>query len=104
MTTQAATFLLENQQATGSWSDTQFPDSVGVTALCCLALMAEGNLPNRDRMGRTSARELEFLPGEASRKKASAHRPRLKAMGSCMDTPWRCLRTARSEWKHAWRP
>src|SRR5262249_46498211 len=63
MTRQALTFLLENQQANGAWSDTSFPDSVGVTALCCLALMAEGNLPNQGPHGKALTKGLEFLLG-----------------------------------------
>ena len=57
----AITFLLENQQANGAWSDTNYPDSVGVTALCCLALMAEGNLPNQGPHGKSLDKGLEFL-------------------------------------------
>jgi hypothetical protein len=63
MTRQALKFLLENQQANGGWSDTHFPDSVGVTALCCLALMAEGNLPNQGPHGKALNKGLEFLLG-----------------------------------------
>src|SRR5262249_62120775 len=63
MTGQALKFLLENQQANGGWSDTQFPDSVGVSALCCLALMAEGNLPNQGPHGKALAKGLECLLG-----------------------------------------
>jgi len=63
MAARAMKFLVESQQASGAWSDTHYPDSVGVTALCCLALMAEGNLPRQGPHGKALDKGLEFLLG-----------------------------------------
>lgn len=63
MSAKAITFIIESQQANGAWSDTQYPDSVGVTALCCLALMAEGNLPRQGPHGKSLDKGIEFLLG-----------------------------------------
>ncbi|HUV39342.1 MAG TPA: hypothetical protein VMY39_06990, partial [Planctomycetota bacterium] len=57
----AMKFIVDNQQAGGAWSDPDYPDSVGVTALCCLALMAEGNLPREGPHGKALDKGLEFL-------------------------------------------
>jgi hypothetical protein len=61
LSAKAIAFLLDSQQANGAWSDTAYPDSVGVTALCCLALLAEGNLPNQGPHGKALDKGLEFL-------------------------------------------
>lgn len=61
MTAKALDFIRRSQQADGAWGDTMWPQSVGVTALCCLALFAEGNLPRVGPSGRALARGLEFL-------------------------------------------
>ena len=42
-------YLVRTQNSDGSWSDTQYDSNTGVTALACLALMAEGS---RSRVGR----------------------------------------------------
>ncbi|MCX7806350.1 MAG: terpene cyclase/mutase family protein, partial [Planctomycetota bacterium] len=57
----ALEFIRNAQHPNGSWGDTQFPESAGVTALCCLALMAEGSQPNCGRYGRELTAGLEFL-------------------------------------------
>jgi len=54
-------YLRKSQHANGSWGDTRFPESAGVTALVCLALMAEGSQPNAGKYGRELTRGLEFL-------------------------------------------
>lgn len=59
----AMTHLLNAQQPNGAWSDTAYPDSVGVTALCCLALLAEGNLPRVGPHGKPLDKGIEFLLG-----------------------------------------
>ncbi len=61
MSRKALDFIRRSQQADGSWGDKQWPQNVGVTALCCLALFAEGNLPNVGPSGRQLTRGLEFL-------------------------------------------
>lgn len=61
MTDRALDFIRRSQQADGSWGDKQWPQNVGVTALCCLALFSEGNLPRQGPSGLHLARGLEFL-------------------------------------------
>jgi hypothetical protein len=61
MTRKALDFIRRSQQADGSWGDKQWPQNVGVTALCCLALFSEGNLPNVGPSARQLTRGLEFL-------------------------------------------
>ena len=59
----AMAYLLNAQQPNGAWSDTTYPDSVEVTALCCLSLLAEGNLPRVGPHGKQLDRGIEFLLG-----------------------------------------
>lgn len=61
MTARALDYIRRSQQADGSWGDKQWPQNVGVTALCCLALFAEGSLPRQGPSGLQLARGLEFL-------------------------------------------
>jgi hypothetical protein len=61
MTARALDYLRRSQQADGSWGDKQWPQNVGVTALSCLALLAEGNMPRQGPSGLQLARGLEFL-------------------------------------------
>lgn len=65
MTERALEYLARVQDPDGGWSDTQFPSNTGVTALCCLAFMAEGSQPRVGRYGRPIDRGLEFLLGGA---------------------------------------
>ena len=57
----AMTFLVNSQQPNGAWSDTTYPDSVGVSALCCMALLAEGNLPRVGPHGKSLDKGIDFL-------------------------------------------
>jgi hypothetical protein len=61
MTARALDYIRRSQQADGSWGDKQWPQNAGVTALCCLALFAEGSLPRQGPSGLHLARGLEFL-------------------------------------------
>ena len=61
MKERALDYLVGRQDSDGGWSDTQFPSNTGVTALVCLALMAEGSRPRMGRYGRALDRGLEFL-------------------------------------------
>jgi hypothetical protein len=61
MSTKALDYIRKSQQADGSWGDKQWPQNAGVTALCCLALFAEGSLPRQGPSGTPLARGLEFL-------------------------------------------
>lgn len=65
MTQRALVYLARTQDADGGWSDAQFPTNSGVTALCCLAFMADGSRPRVGRYGRQLDRGLEFLLGNA---------------------------------------
>jgi hypothetical protein len=61
MTARALDYLRRSQQADGSWGDKLWPQNVGVTALCCLALFSEGSLPKQGPSGLQLSRGLEFL-------------------------------------------
>ena len=61
MTARALDHIRRSQQADGSWGDKQWPQNVGVTALCSLALLAEGNMPRQGPSGLQLSRGLEFL-------------------------------------------
>lgn len=61
MSAKALEFLAKAQESDGGWSDTQFNSNTGVTALCCLAFMAEGSRPRMGKYGRQLDRGLEFL-------------------------------------------
>ncbi len=61
MSSAALEYLAKTQDADGGWSDTQFPSNTGVTALACLAFMAEGSRPRIGTYGREVDRGIEFL-------------------------------------------
>jgi len=61
MIRKAVVFIRESQAADGGWGDKDFPQEVGVSALCCLALMGEGSLPRVGPSGRHLAKGVEFL-------------------------------------------
>ncbi len=53
--------LAATQRPDGSWGEPQFGRSVAVTALACLAFMADGNLPGRGVYGEQVQKGLEFM-------------------------------------------
>lgn len=61
MTDSALKYLADRQSPNGSWSDTQYNKSTGVTALCCLAFMAEGSRPRVGKYGKNIEIGLDFL-------------------------------------------
>jgi len=61
VTKKALDYIRSSQQADGSWGDKQFPKSSGVTALCCMALFAEGSLPRVGYSGKKLDKGIEFL-------------------------------------------
>lgn len=62
MTKRALTYLQGKQSnSDGSWSDTEFKENTGVTALVVLAFMAEGSRPRIGQYGRQIDRGLEFI-------------------------------------------
>ncbi len=61
MTKAALEYLARTQDADGGWSDTEFPSNTGVTALCCMAFMAEGSRPRIGAYGQRLNDGLEFL-------------------------------------------
>lgn len=65
MTSRALDYIRKSQHANGSWGDVQFPENGGVTALCCLALLAGGSQPNVGDYGRELTRGLEYLLEQA---------------------------------------
>ena len=62
MMTESALKYLADQQATdGSWSDKQYKPNSGITALCCLAFLAEGSKPGTGRFGSNIEKGLNFI-------------------------------------------
>jgi len=61
MTEGALNYLVGRQDADGGWSDTHFESNTGVTALVCLAFMAEGSRPRIGKYGKPLDRGLEFI-------------------------------------------
>ena len=61
MTDRALGYLANAQDSDGGWSDSQFPSNTGVTALCCLAFMAEGSRPRIGKYGKQIDRGIEFI-------------------------------------------
>jgi hypothetical protein len=62
MTKRALTYLVGKQSnSDGSWSDEEFKENTGVTALCVLAFMAEGSRPRIGVYGKQIDRGLEFI-------------------------------------------
>jgi len=61
MTEQSLAYLIQTQDSDGGWSDNQFPSNTGVTALCCLAFMAEGSRPRIGKYGKQIDRGIEFI-------------------------------------------
>ncbi len=57
----ALRYLEETQNADGSWGSSAHGRHPAVTALACLAFMAQGNLPGRGRYGRAVERGIQFL-------------------------------------------
>jgi hypothetical protein len=53
--------LATYQSADGSFGAPRYPKHVGITALSCLAFMADGHLPGRGRYGPQVERGLEFI-------------------------------------------
>jgi hypothetical protein len=102
MTNDALEFLARTQDPDGGWSDTKFPSNTGVTALCCLAFMAEGSRPRAGKYGRQLDRGLEFLlenvqssgviAGKGSNKLGPGYEHTLSTLALLMaygDIPWR---------------
>ncbi|MCK4872531.1 MAG: terpene cyclase/mutase family protein [Phycisphaerales bacterium] len=54
-------YLVAAQDEDGSFTSARYPKHVGVTSLCCLALMADGQLPGRGPYGDVVRRGLEFV-------------------------------------------
>jgi len=61
MADRALEYLARTQDNDGGWSDTKFPSNTGVTALCCLAFMAEGSRPRAGKYGKQLDDGLDFL-------------------------------------------
>ncbi|MFT5525904.1 MAG: hypothetical protein ACI9G1_003910 [Pirellulaceae bacterium] len=102
MTTSSLEFLARTQDPDGGWSDTKFPSNTGVTALCCLAFMAEGSRPRAGKYGRQLDRGLEFIlenvqdsgviAGKGSNPLGPGYEHALSTLALLMaygDVPWR---------------
>ncbi|MEZ6241946.1 MAG: prenyltransferase/squalene oxidase repeat-containing protein [Phycisphaerales bacterium] len=57
----AMAYLVSEQQSDGSWSGGRFGKNVAITALACLALMADGNIPGRGEHGDAVEKGLQFV-------------------------------------------
>jgi len=54
-------YLVTTQLDDGSWASGRFGKNVAITALACLSLMADGNIPGRGPFGETVDRGVEFI-------------------------------------------
>jgi hypothetical protein len=61
MIAKALQYVQKSKQADGCWGDKQFPKSSGVTALACMAFMAEGSLPRVGPYGKDLDDGIAFL-------------------------------------------
>jgi len=59
-------YLAKQQQEDGSYGAERYGKHVGITALACLAFMADGNLPGRGPYGEQVAAGLDFILNNAS--------------------------------------
>ena len=103
MTEKALAYLARTQDADGGWSDTHYASNTGVTALACLAFMAEGSRPRIGRFGKPLNDGLEFLlknvrkgSGVIAGKGCNPYGPMyehalstLALLFACGDMPWR---------------
>lgn len=53
--------LASTQNPDGSWDSGRFGKNVAITALACLAVMADGNVPGRGTYGQVIDRGLDFI-------------------------------------------
>lgn len=53
--------LADLQEDDGAWSGGRYGKHVGITALACLAFMADGHMPGRGEYGRAIERGLDFI-------------------------------------------
>jgi hypothetical protein len=67
MTDRALAYLANKQEANGGWSEVKFPGNTGVTALCCMAFMADGSRPRIGRYGKEIHRGLTCILGNVNR-------------------------------------
>jgi len=103
MTEKALAYLARAQDADGGWSDTHYASNTGVTALACLAFMAEGSRPRIGRFGKPLDRGLEFLlknvkrgsgviAGKGSNPNGPMYEHALSTLAllfACGDLPWK---------------
>lgn len=54
-------YLVDQQNADGSFGRGRYGRHVGITALCALSFMADGNIPGRGEYGEHVGRALEFV-------------------------------------------
>lgn len=58
--------LARTQNADGSWGEMQFGRTVAVTALACIAFMADGNLPGRGAYADNVSKGLDYILANVS--------------------------------------
>jgi hypothetical protein len=59
--TKGMKFLVSEQGEDGSFGSGRYGKNIAVTALSCIALMADGNVPGRGRYGKNVQKGLEFV-------------------------------------------
>lgn len=59
-------YLVTTQLDDGSWESGRFGKNVAITALACLAIMADGHIPGRGTYGDTVDKGLEFILNSTS--------------------------------------
>jgi hypothetical protein len=63
---QGLSYLADQQAPNGSYGSDRYGQHVGITALACLAFMADGHLPGRGAYGEQVQRGLDFVLNHAS--------------------------------------
>jgi hypothetical protein len=64
--TRGLAYLADQQEADGGFGGGSYGKNVAVTALACLAFMADGNLPGRGPYGENVSRGLEYILANTS--------------------------------------
>ncbi|MCK6470302.1 MAG: sigma-70 family RNA polymerase sigma factor [Planctomycetes bacterium] len=60
-TARALDYLARLQDKDGSWSDSQYPNNTGVTALAAIALMGDGSRPGKGAHGEALKKAVDFI-------------------------------------------
>lgn len=103
MSGKALEYIVQKQDADGGWSDTEYTSNTGVTALACMALMAQGSRPRAGKYGRELDRGLSFLLANAKSSGLIAGQGS-NPMGPCYEHAFSTLALLMAYGDMPWRP